>query len=422
MRTADIVVVGGGVIGTAVAYAAARDGMRTLLIEQGRVAEHASKGSMGGLHWVHMPNDAALDLAHQGFQRYGTLADELGVPFGLKPITWLGLVLDPGQLPEMTALADHLVSRGFPLRFVDVEEAARMQPGIVWDGVCAVISSEIAHVDVPQLTRAYAATAERHGGSVEEDTALEGVRLNDTGDRVEVVHTSRGPISCDCLVMAAGAWSRRLIQRIGGPTLPIYYSHSQYADARATAEDLSALGLRAFISRAGKVHEESGRACALPPAVDRWEHDDLDDIVPAEHDFCVVPMADGGLRIGQLTRMVPGFFDRVTPEHSRSMVDQAAHRVPALRSIHHWEAGVRAVAFTPDGNPVVGFLASPSNVFVCAGFISPLILIPALADHVSQSLQTRTLAEALRAFSPESRTRQTVNEFVLDQPVRRAKR
>lgn len=421
MRTADVVVVGGGVIGSAVAYAAARDGMSTVLIEQGRVAEHASEGSMGALNWMHMPNDAALDLAGQGWQRYGTLADELGDRFGLKPITWLGLLFDPGQVPKLSTLTDHLASRGFPLRFVDVDEAARMQPGIVWDGVCAVVCSEIAHVNVPRLTRAYAAAAERHGGGVEQGTVLESVRLNAGGDRVETVQTSRGPISCDRLVVAAGAWSRRLIRRIGGPMLPIYHSHSQFADARATAADLSALGLRTFISRAGGVHEESGRACALPPAVHRWERDDLDDIVPPEHDFCVAPMADGGLRIGQLTRMVPGFFDRVTPEDTRFMIDQAARRVPALRSISRWEAGVRAVAFTPGGNPVVGFLASPSNVFVCAGFVSPLILVPALADHVSQSLHTKALTETLRAFWPGSGMRGAVR-VVPERPVPRAQR
>lgn len=401
MKTADVVIVGGGVIGAAIAYAVARDGVDTLLIERGRLASEASEKSMEGLHWVHMTSDATLALAREGLLRYGSLAGELAERVPLRPIDFLGLVLDPAQLSQAAALTDRMRANGFPLDCLQPEDAAGVQPGIVWEGVCAALHGSIYHVDVPRLTRAYAAAARRHGARIEEGVSLQRARLNRSGDRVEMVETSSGPVSCAHLVVAAGAWTRRLLLGMGGPDLPVYHSHSQFVDAQADPDELGRLGLKSFIFGAGGVHARSSRECALPPAVNRWGGDDLEDIVPPEFDLGIAPLAGGGVRIGQYTRMVPGFYNRVAPEDERLMIDEAGRRFPGLQMIRNWEAGARAVAFTPDANPFVGFVDSPANVLVCSGFISPLILVPALADYVSQALQSRALPQALQAFSPQ---------------------
>ncbi len=401
MTTADLVVVGGGVIGAGIAHAAARDGVRTLLLERGRLGTQASEGSMGGLHWVHMPDEATLALALAGLERYPGLADELGERFALKPVDYLGLVLDPAGLPDAVAHTVRAAARGLALRLLNVSEAGEVQPGVTWDGVAGALHGSTFHVNVTALTRAYAGAARRSGARVLEDVAVHGAHVHD--DHVAALETTVGRIACGAVVVAAGAWTRSLLRTLGGPDLAIYHSHSQYADAVADSETLGELGLRTIIFSAGGVHEESSRRCAEPAAVTKWDGTGEEDIVPPEHDLGIMPMAGGGVRIGQVTRMIPGFVDRVSADDGRRMVQEASRRFPPLQRVRRWEPGVRAVAFTPDGIPCAGFVARPGNVFVCAGFISPVILVPPLADHVSQAVQRRSPPPALREFAPRER-------------------
>jgi glycine/D-amino acid oxidase-like deaminating enzyme len=218
MRTAEVVIVGGGVVGCAVAYNLVRLGLRPVLIERRSLAAEASGANQGmvgisgghpGRTLPHILKSAEL-LARDW--------EALGHSFEYAPTGRLTLAYTES---EWMHLQDFVATRrraGVDVRLVSGPGAVRLEPGLGPALIGAAHIPADGHVNPFLLTHAYAAAAVRGGAEILQGRAV--THFETARGRIAGVRTADETIATPLVVLAAGAWSGRLAASLG-ITLPI---------------------------------------------------------------------------------------------------------------------------------------------------------------------------------------------------------
>jgi glycine/D-amino acid oxidase-like deaminating enzyme len=210
--TADVVVVGGGVNGTSIAYALAARGVRVTLVEKDAVASGAS-GRSSALVRMHYTNEWDARLAFASFPVFRNWPDVIGGP----PVfTHTGFVNVVGH-----ADADALRQNVDMLRGIGINTAAlspaelkKLQPFANVDDLGgAAYEPESGYANPSETVEGFRRRAVELGARVMQWTAVTGLVRKD--DRVIGVETSAGRIDAGAVVVAAGAWAPRLLKAIG---------------------------------------------------------------------------------------------------------------------------------------------------------------------------------------------------------------
>lgn len=208
-----VVVVGGGIVGCATAYFAAREGLDVTLLER----EHVGFGASGrnpGFVWLHCRNPGfALEVSRAGRRLYPQLLEELPVRFEFRAEG--GLIYF--NTPEQGRVFEEFVAArredGLDMEILDGAEVRRLVEPIREDVAGASFCAEDAQINTPTVVRALAEGARREGAQIREGVTVEG--LMRSGDEVVGVTTDAGDVEGDAVVMAAGAWSTELLASIG---------------------------------------------------------------------------------------------------------------------------------------------------------------------------------------------------------------
>ncbi len=243
----DIVVVGGGIVGTATAYALARQGCDVLLLERGWVGREASGRNAGTLNLLNDRaagfDDTPVKLA--AFARWKTLSDELD--FDLEVDLSKGTLLlaeTPAELPRLAELQNRYEGKGFPVRWLEGRDLHRFAPYLA-AGVPAGIFCALGGMANPRPAAwAFARAARRHGAEVREQTAVIG--LTRSAGQYEVA-LADGAVQARRVVIAAGPWSVALAAALGAE-IPLNIRYFQ-ASATSAAPKFLLHGLRRVAGR-----------------------------------------------------------------------------------------------------------------------------------------------------------------------------
>lgn len=209
--SADVVIVGGGIVGCSAALTLARRGVSVALLEKGRIGGEQSGRNWG---WIRQQGRSPLEipLMKRSLQLWSSLSDELHEDVGFYRGGSLYLARTPAQFD---AFAEWLpTAREFELdtRMVSGPTlAALLSGGKRWRG--AMFTASDARAEPHLATRAIARGAKRAGAQVFSHCAVEGVDI--AAGRVAGVVTKRGRIRAPIVVCAAGAWSRLFCERFG---------------------------------------------------------------------------------------------------------------------------------------------------------------------------------------------------------------
>jgi len=217
-ETADAVIIGGGVMGCSIAFQLARRGFgRVLLLEREGIAS-GTTGKSSALVRMHYSNKSTIQMAWRSLQIFEDFeAITEGGQAGLVQRGYL--VLADEALAEgvkrNVALARSL---GVETRWIGREEVARLAPWARLDDVVgAAHEPRSGYADPHGVTAGFAEGAKRHGALIRQACPVTGVRLG--GGRVLGVDTPRGPVDAPVLVVAAGAWSKK-VAALSGMGLP----------------------------------------------------------------------------------------------------------------------------------------------------------------------------------------------------------
>lgn len=202
---ADVVVIGGGVIGVMTAWHLVERGLSVVLCEKGRIAGEQSGRNWG---WVRQQgrDPGELPIMVESLSIWKRLAAEMGDGLGFRQTGVLYLAKTEAEIEGFEAWTEHSRAHQLDTRLLTASETMAMLNGAVapWKGGLFTASDARAEpwVAVPAL----AAVAEEKGVLIRESCAVRGLDL--AAGKVAGVVTEAGRVACDNVVVAAGAWSR----------------------------------------------------------------------------------------------------------------------------------------------------------------------------------------------------------------------
>ncbi len=217
-KTADVVVIGGGVIGTSIAMHLARMGAgRVLLVEKGYLASGTS-GRSGAMVREHYLHPVMVRMAMESSDIFHSFGEAVG---GDARFIQTGRLLLFGQHDMEAARANVAMNRelGVDIETLAPSDIAHLVPPLSTEGVAiGVYEPNSGYADPLATAYAFAEQAANQGAEIVTSCEVTGIRVS--GGRVAGVETERGTIEADAVVAATGAWSSQLAAPLG-ETLPI---------------------------------------------------------------------------------------------------------------------------------------------------------------------------------------------------------
>jgi (S)-2-hydroxyglutarate dehydrogenase len=359
----DLVVVGGGILGLAVAREALsrRPGASVQVLEgEGAVGRHQTGRSSGVIHAgiYYEPGSLKAKLCVEGARELYAYCDEKGIPY--RRSGKLVVAVDESELDRLDDLERRGVANGVPeLRRLRSEEIAEVEPNA--RGAAALHSPATGVVDFVAVASSYAADLLAGGGNVTLGARALGADVSSAGI---AIHHARGTTTAKAAIFCAGLWSDRLAVACGAPADPRivpfrggYLRLPQEAASLIRANvypvpdpDLPFLGAHLTRNFAGEVLV--GPSALMAPARDAY---DLRRVRPRDLRETLAWPGTWKLMRQHWRAGIQESKHALSP---RSFVAAAAHMVPALQGVKakHAPAGIRAQALGRDGKLVDDFV------------------------------------------------------------------
>jgi len=206
---AEVVVIGGGVMGAAaLRYLAELGSPRPLLLERDTLACGSTGHCAGGVRTL-FSDELNVRIGLESIRRLQHFEDEVGEQLDLRLDGYLFLLDDPADLGRFEADLVHQVAAGIETRVLTPEEARELVPQLAVEDLCGAVFNPVAGTVTPDLVvQGCARRAAELGARVEQSCAAE--RIVVEAGRVTGVETGRGRIDTGCVVLTAGVWSREL--------------------------------------------------------------------------------------------------------------------------------------------------------------------------------------------------------------------
>ncbi len=378
--SADVVVIGGGIIGTFTAYFLAQRGLSVAVIEKGRIGAEQSSRNWG---WCRQLNrdERELPMATKALELWEKFAAETGEDTGFNRCGLFYLSDDEAQIDQWARWHDFGKAAGIPTQLLSSREATERgrMTGRAWKG--GIISSSDGTADPSKAAPAVASALIKLGGTVLQNCAARGVELE--GGRVSGVVTEIGVIKTRTVVLAGGAWASSFCRQLG-ISFPLSTLRQSILRVTTQAQALprALASPKVSVTRRGDGSYGlaiSGRGRVdptlqllryapkfIPMFAKRWRN--------------VSPGGLQGLYSGHET-LKKWRLDETTPMERmrildprpdartiRKTYDRATQLLPALRDARIVDSWAGYVDCTYDGVPAIGEVAEVPGLVLAAGF------------------------------------------------------
>ncbi len=342
---AQVVVVGGGIIGCSIAYHLTRRGVTdVLLLEQGQLTGGTTWHAAGLVSQL-KSSHSLTKLATYSARLFEELEDETGQATGYTVTGSISVASDPERWEEIMRGLSMARTVGVDMWEMDLAEAKERWPLLNTDDLVGAAwiprDGQTSPVDT---TMALAKGAKDRGARIVEGVAVEKLRVEN--GRVAGVDTERGYVEAETVVLAAGMWTRQLAATVG-ISVPLQACEHFYLVTEPSPGLPSGLPTLRDPTNYTYFKEEAGKVMAgfFEPRGKVWKLDGI----PRDFSFGTLPED----------------WDHVGPIFERSI-----HRMPGLA-----DAGIQLFfngpeAFTPDGVYHLGESPEVDRVFIAAGFNS----------------------------------------------------
>src|SRR5262245_59436809 len=211
---ADVVVIGGGVMGAAaLRYLAELGCPRPVLLERETLASGSTGRCAGGVRTL-FSDELNVRIGSESIRRLQRFEEEVGEQLDLRLDGYLFLLDEPGDVERFEADLAHNASAETATRMLSPEEVHEIVPQVAVDDLCGAVFNGMAGIVTPDfVVQGCARRAAQLGARVEQSCPVE--RIIVEGSRVTGVQTARGRIDTGCVVLTAGVWSRELAATAG---------------------------------------------------------------------------------------------------------------------------------------------------------------------------------------------------------------
>jgi sarcosine oxidase subunit beta len=349
-RLADVVVIGGGISGSAAAYELAGHGASVTLVEQGDLASMASGWTLAGVRQSGR-HPAELPLAMAAVDRWATLADELGSDVEYRRDGNLRLARTTDQVAEIERVVATGKAQGLDLTFLSDNRSVReIAPALSETILAASFCPTDGHANPTKTVAAFAEAAKRRGATIRTGSTVTGIVA--TGGKVAGVRTTGGDLAADAVVVAAGIHTPSLIEPFG-IDLPLRIDVVPALQTIPLPPLLAQVLGVAGADLAGR-QQVDGRL-RFTGGGRPWRHK-LDDLA-AGYDLVQPTTADIADVVARVSHVLPAFADAPVARVWGGLLDTTPDALPILERSSHVEGLVVAAGFSGHGfclGPVTG--------------------------------------------------------------------
>ena len=365
-RPSEVIVVGAGIVGCAIAHELARRGASVQIVDQRAAGMGATQASAGILApYIEAGKDATLlDLTVRSLDLYDDFVARVGADSGMSvPYHRTGtfqVAMNDEEMAELRSAAAWLDTTRVAAHLLDAHAARAEEPQVSDAVVGALVVPTHGFTSAGELTRALVKAACRHGARLRETRAVR--RIGPQGGDL-IVETDEGPLAGHAVVLAAGSWSGQI----------------------------DIVGVRDRVP-VRPVRGQLLRLAWRGPAVRR---------VTWRGRCYLVPWDDGTVLVGATVEDV-GFEERTTVAGVRDLMEAAAEIIPAV-----WSAGFAGAyaglrPATADGLPIIGASRVLPNLMYATGhYRNGVLLTPLTAALVADAMLEKRIDPALAGISPQ---------------------
>ncbi len=369
-HAADVLIIGGGIIGCSIAYFLRKQGVEVIVLEKGDIGAQASSAAAGLLAPIRPLSQRDSFKAFQlaGLARFSSFVPELeavsGMNVGYEKTGTLRLLPAEKIVPAQT-WAEAWRHAGYHIEVLGPEEAYKREP-LLYAGLHGAIRiADEAQIVPVQFVQAFAQAALNLGALFYTHTEVVALHRSESGKRIAGIWTDRGDLlTCNQLIIAAGAWSAQCGKWLD-VTLP--------------------------------VRPVRGELLAFQQPSPPVQHIIFDEGV-FDEDIYLAPKPNGTLVVGA-TKAEVGFDTSVSVEGALHLWTIAAQIMPTLAHcpIQRMWAGLRPK--TPDSRPLLGPIPSWENAMIASGHGGFGILLSAITgETISELVTTGQVPESIHPF------------------------
>ncbi len=349
MERAEVVIVGGGVLGASIAWHLASKGVRDVLVlERDRLGSGSTSRNAGGVR-LQFSSEINVRLSQRSLPRWEHFADEMGVDPAFRQVGYLFLVTNDSEASAFDRSLELWSRLGVPARRISAAEARELFPELKVDDVrFATFCPKDGHLDPTALLNGYVARARDKGVRFREGAPV--TAIDRDGGRVSGVRTPAGAVACGTVVNAAGPWAAQ-VGALAGVDLPIQPLRRQIFVTDPVPGLDHDFPLTVEMATTFYFHRESGGVL-----------------------MGMVDPADG-----------PGFDDSLNWGFLPTIVERALDRVPVLERANVKTGWAGFYEDTPDKHPILGNVKAVPGLVCAAGFSGHgLMHAPAAGEAVAQ--------------------------------------
>jgi glycine/D-amino acid oxidase-like deaminating enzyme len=358
----DVIIIGGGVIGTACAYFLTERGLKVLVLERdhlvcGATGSTAAIISISGSGSTPSP---LRPLSLESYQLFLSHEQHLDPPLEIIRGGALYAAFDEQEAVAIRPFYDEIRQMGIDCRLMDGREAHDFEPLLAPGVTAAVFNPASFHVNPFRLGEAYLNAALRQGGRVEYGVEVQKILVSN--DRVEKMVTNRGDFKCDWVVVAGGAYTPQILSSLGFH-IPIVPARGQVILTEA-----------------------------CPRMTDRV-------LLFVDHLYAR-QTASGNFYLGSHTEFV-GFENRITLEKLTTFTRAFTRAIPVLARVRalRFFAGFRPIC--EDNLPVIGPVPGCAKLVVASGHGRTGVRFSASTGKaVSEMIVDGRTEHPMEAFSP----------------------
>jgi len=359
-QKAEVVVIGGGVIGSSIVYYLAKKGIKVILLEKNGIASGTSSACEGLVFLQSKKPGVHLKLALESSKKFSNLKEELNYDIEYRNNGGMVIIENNEELKAMKIFVEEQRNIGLDVSLLDRDRAKEKEPALSQDILGSTYSPLDAQVNPMYLSFAFISSARNLGAEVYTHTEVTGIRLK--FNRINSIETTIGEIKTDIAINAAGIYAPEIGKMIG-LEIPIKPRRGQLLVTESVPKILNGVLISAKYI-----------AAKFNPSLAETEGEGIS----------IEQTVNGNILIGS-TREFVSFDKNVTPEGINSIAKHIILLFPRLKEINiiRTFAGLRP--YTPDGLPILGKVEGIEGFIMAAGHEGDgIALSPITGDLIAE--------------------------------------
>ncbi len=360
-KRADVVVIGGGIIGAAISYFLSRQNISVILLEKNGIASGSSGACDGAVVMQTKKPGIHLKLAMESHALLTRIQDNLPIPIEFENNGGLIVMESDDELTAMKQFVAAQKKAGLAVQLLDQKQLRAFAPCLSDHLIGATYSQQDSTINPMALTLAFALGAKQMGSEIITDTFVENIDLEK--GRIAAVATSAGKISTRIVVNATGVHASEIGQMLG-IAIPITPRRGQILVTEARSRLLKPwLGSANYI--AAKFNPQLAQNGTAGLSLDQTHN--------------------GNFLIGS-TREFVGYDKRTTATSIKQIAKRAVRILPDLKKLNLIRSFAGLRPYTPDGLPILGKVKKVKGFIMAAGHEGDGIALSAITGKLIADL------------------------------------